>query len=71
MGETRAPPCCPPSFVALATEMRGNREAGELDKFGDLDIAFHSLPLSASGNEVFVARAGYLAWRTIEVGTTL
>ncbi|MQA11947.1 MAG: FCD domain-containing protein [Pseudonocardiaceae bacterium] len=41
--------------VGLAAAMRTRGEAGELDKFLELDIAFHALLLDAGGNEMFAA----------------
>lgn len=41
--------------VTLAGEMRELGEAGELEKFLELDIEFHDLLLRASGNEMFAA----------------
>ncbi|WP_211658326.1 FadR/GntR family transcriptional regulator [Phytoactinopolyspora halophila] len=39
----------------LATAMREQGEAGNLDEFLELDIAFHTLLLNASDNEMFSA----------------
>ncbi|GAB3297276.1 FCD domain-containing protein [Parasphingorhabdus pacifica] len=44
--------------VELANSMRAKGEAGELNEFLDLDIAFHTTLLRASGNEMFEALAG-------------
>lgn len=41
--------------VELAAAMRKTGEAGELEEFLELDIAFHALLLGASGNEMFAA----------------
>ncbi len=42
-------------IVELAAAMRERGEAGELDEFLELDIAFHTLLLRAGGNEMFAA----------------
>ncbi|WP_307849534.1 FadR/GntR family transcriptional regulator [Qaidamihabitans albus] len=47
--------------LELATEMRGEGEAGELGGFLELDIAFHTVLLEASGNEMFGALADVVA----------
>lgn len=47
--------------VELATAMRARGEAGELGQFLDLDIAFHTVLLEASGNEMFAALADVVA----------
>lgn len=47
--------------VALAHEMRDLGERGELDAFLQCDIAFHTLLLHASGNEMFGALADVVA----------
>ncbi|WP_245900391.1 FadR/GntR family transcriptional regulator [Prauserella shujinwangii] len=47
--------------VELATAMRGEGEAGALGEFLDLDIAFHTVLLEASGNEMFGALADVVA----------
>lgn len=47
--------------VELAGQMRTLGEAGELDAFLELDIAFHSLLLRSSGNEMFGALADVVA----------
>ena len=41
--------------------MRTVGRSGDLDAFLDLDIAFHSLVLRASGNEMFTAMDGMIA----------
>lgn len=48
-------------ILALASELRRTGEAGELAEFMEHDIAFHSLLLSSSGNEMFAALAGLVA----------
>lgn len=45
----------------VAARMRTLGEAGKLDEFMELDIAFHSLLLRASGNEMFGALADVVA----------
>ncbi|MFF5989045.1 FadR/GntR family transcriptional regulator [Prauserella flavalba] len=47
--------------LAVAGQMRGLGEAGKLDEFLELDIAFHRLLLEASGNEMFGALADVVA----------
>ncbi|CAM2973997.1 FCD domain-containing protein [Saccharomonospora xinjiangensis] len=47
--------------VALAAEMRGLGEEGRLDEFLDRDVAFHTLLLKASGNEMFGALSDVVA----------
>ncbi|MGO1591352.1 MAG: FadR/GntR family transcriptional regulator [Ancrocorticia sp.] len=55
-------------LLPIASEMRRTGEAGQLDEFMELDIAFHSLLLRGSGNELFAAMADLVAvvlqWRT-------
>lgn len=41
--------------LEVAATMRERGEAGELEAFLDLDIAFHTVLLTASGNEMFAA----------------
>ncbi|MEU6645449.1 FCD domain-containing protein [Saccharomonospora sp. NPDC046836] len=48
-------------IVHLAAEMRALGEAGRLDDFLELDVAFHTLLLRASGNEMFGALADVVA----------
>lgn len=48
-------------IVELAAAMRRHGEAGELDIFLELDIAFHGLLLDAGGNEMFAALTGVVA----------
>jgi DNA-binding FadR family transcriptional regulator len=56
------------TFVPLAAELRRSGESGQLAEFLELDIAFHRLILSCSGNELFAALSGLVAvvlsWRT-------
>ncbi|MFC6354937.1 FadR/GntR family transcriptional regulator [Luethyella okanaganae] len=40
-------------LMAVAAQMRASGRAGDLQRFLDLDIRFHSLVLTASGNEMF------------------
>ncbi|MER7117031.1 FCD domain-containing protein [Saccharomonospora azurea] len=47
--------------VELAAEMRRLGEAGRLDVFMERDVAFHTLLLRASGNEMFGALADVVA----------
>lgn len=47
--------------IEVAAEMRHLGEAGRLDAFLDVDIAFHTLLLTASGNEMFGALADVVA----------
>ncbi|WP_367128816.1 FadR/GntR family transcriptional regulator [Saccharothrix sp. HUAS TT1] len=42
-------------LVDLAARMRQLGESGELEKFLEVDIAFHSLLLESGGNEMFAA----------------
>lgn len=44
-----------PELVELAREMRALGEAGRLEEFLELDIRFHTLVLTGSGNEMFAA----------------
>ncbi|MFF1386220.1 FadR/GntR family transcriptional regulator [Arthrobacter sp. NPDC058288] len=48
-------------LTALAAELRRLGEAGELEAFLKADIAFHSLLLHSSGNEMFKALDGMVA----------
>ncbi|TWH19076.1 DNA-binding FadR family transcriptional regulator [Prauserella rugosa] len=48
-------------IVELGGEMRRLGEAGLLEEFLDVDIAFHTLLLEASGNEMFTALADVVA----------
>ncbi|WP_255375667.1 FadR/GntR family transcriptional regulator [Saccharomonospora sp. CUA-673] len=48
-------------IVELGAEMRRLGEAGRLDEFLDVDIAFHTLLLEAGGNEMFRALADVVA----------
>nr|WP_246361411.1 FCD domain-containing protein [Haloechinothrix aidingensis] len=48
-------------LVRLATSMRGHGEAGELEEFLELDIEFHTLMLTSSGNEMFAALTDVVA----------
>lgn len=47
--------------LRLTGEMRALGEAGELDEFLELDIAFHTLLLRCSGNEMFGALSDVVA----------
>ena len=47
-------------LVALAEELARLGAAGDLESFLDVDIAYHSLLLEASGNELFSRAAGRL-----------
>ncbi|PWV84700.1 DNA-binding transcriptional regulator, FadR family [Prauserella marina] len=47
--------------VEVADGMRGLGEAGRLDEFLEYDIAFHTLLLRSSGNEMFGALADVVA----------
>ncbi|WP_024874532.1 FadR/GntR family transcriptional regulator [Saccharomonospora piscinae] len=47
--------------VDIAARMRGPGEAGRLDEFMEDDVAFHTLLLRASGNEMFGALADVVA----------
>ncbi|MBK1788753.1 FadR/GntR family transcriptional regulator [Prauserella cavernicola] len=47
--------------VEVGAQMRVLGEAGELDEFLELDIAFHEVLLRASGNEMFGALADVVA----------
>ena len=51
-GEVRA------RVIDLSSAMREKGESSELSEFLDLDIAFHTALLKASGNEMFEALAG-------------
>ncbi|MBA8825832.1 DNA-binding FadR family transcriptional regulator [Saccharopolyspora lacisalsi] len=55
-------------LVELAGEMTAHAEAGDLNTFLDCDVAFHSLMLAASGNEMFAQLhevvEEVLRWRT-------
>lgn len=44
-------------FPVIATQMATDGEAGKLEEFHELDIRFHTLLLSASGNELFASLA--------------
>ncbi|MFT3875517.1 MAG: FCD domain-containing protein [Propioniciclava sp.] len=48
-------------LLALASELRRTGEAGDLGTFMEHDIAFHSLLLTSSGNEMFAALSGLVA----------
>jgi len=48
-------------LLSTAARMRTVGRSGDLDAFLDLDIAFHSLVLRASGNEMFTAMDGMIA----------
>jgi DNA-binding FadR family transcriptional regulator len=48
-------------IVSLAAEMRVFGDAGDMEEFLDRDIAFHTLLLRASGNEMFGALADVVA----------
>lgn len=48
-------------LLPLASEMRRLGEAGELDDFLQVDIAFHRIVLSLSGNELFAALSDVVA----------
>ena len=48
-------------LVDLAQQMSVLGEQGRLKKFTEVDIAFHALLLTASGNEIFVALKDVLA----------
>lgn len=47
--------------VGIAATLRALGEAGDLDRFLEADIAFHTLLLQASGNEMFGALADVVA----------
>ena len=48
-------------ITSLAQQLRSLGEAGELEKFLAVDIAFHSLLLRASGNSMFAELEGVVA----------
>ncbi|SNR38182.1 transcriptional regulator, GntR family [Haloechinothrix alba] len=48
-------------LVDLSGAMRTRGEAGELDEFLELDIAYHTLVLTSSGNEMFAALTDVIA----------
>lgn len=48
-------------LLPLAAEMRRTGEAGQLREFMSLDIEFHSLLLTSSGNELFAALSDLVA----------
>ncbi|SFQ22570.1 DNA-binding transcriptional regulator, FadR family [Amycolatopsis arida] len=48
-------------IVVLADRMRERGEAGDLTRFLDLDIEYHTLLLRASGNEMFAALTDVVA----------
>ena len=48
-------------ITSLAQQLRSLGEAGELEKFLAVDIAFHSLLLRASGNSMFAELDGVVA----------
>jgi DNA-binding FadR family transcriptional regulator len=48
-------------LLPLAAEMRRTGEAGHLHEFMNLDIEFHSLLLTSSGNELFAALSDLVA----------
>ncbi|WP_243388825.1 FadR/GntR family transcriptional regulator [Bifidobacterium simiarum] len=57
----RAPLDVKAKFPVLAVEMRRHGESGDLNRFHELDIEFHSLLLKSSGNELFAALAHIVA----------
>ncbi|WP_298176130.1 FCD domain-containing protein [Saccharomonospora sp.] len=48
-------------IVDIAADMRALGEAGKLDQFMEYDVAFHTLLLRASGNEMFGALSDVVA----------
>lgn len=48
-------------LVAMAARMRAVGRAGDLETFLDLDIRFHEMVLSSSGNEMFAQLHGVIA----------
>lgn len=57
----RAPDTARAEIVRLAAEMRRLGEAGDLEAFLSVDIAFHALLLRASGNSMFAELDGVVA----------
>lgn len=57
----RAPEEARAEILRLAAEMRRLGEAGDLEAFLAVDIAFHSLLLQASGNSMFAELDGVVA----------
>lgn len=56
------------AILRMAQEMQGTGEAGQLERFMEIDSRFHAAILQASGNEMFSALApvidAVLRWRT-------
>lgn len=57
----RAPAAARAKILELAAEMRRLGEAGDLEAFLAVDIAFHALLLQASGNSMFAELDGVVA----------
>lgn len=58
---TRAPLEVRAKLPVIALEMRKCGESGELGRFHELDVEFHSLILRHSGNELFAELSGTVA----------
>ncbi|MFH5821069.1 FadR/GntR family transcriptional regulator [Georgenia sp. AZ-5] len=55
LSATAAPPSVSAELVALTDGMRAAAAAGDLDRFLELDLRFHSMILRSCGNEMFAA----------------
>lgn len=61
LSATRATQEASAELLATAAAMRTVGRSGDLDKFLELDVYFHTLVLTSSGNEMFGAMDGMIA----------